>query len=157
MKKSLLASMLPGLLLVHGAAQAAGCQVGASGLAFGNYAFNSPADVESTAVISVGPCVDAGGGPDITYSISIGPGGSLQPNARAMIGAGGTLRYNVYVDANRSLVWGDGSDGSVAVTGAVVLPLSTASVHTAYGRIPARQTDIAAGAYSDQLVITVTY
>ena len=42
------------------------------------------------------------------------------------------LAYNLYREASRSIIWGDGTGGSAVGSG-------TGATHTVYGRIPSRQ------------------
>jgi spore coat protein U-like protein len=149
-------SLLLGLLAVAPGARAASCQVGASDLAFGNYSAGSANDVDSSATIMVQGCVDDGTGSAVSYSIEIGPGLAGNFASRAMNGPGGQLYYNLYVDPARSLVWGDGTGGSLTVSDAFVLPLATSSSHVAYGRIPANQS-VSAGTYVDTLTVLISY
>lgn len=144
------------LLALAPHAQAASCQVSASDLPFGKYPSGSPADVESSATITVQNCVDDGSGAAVSYSIEISPGIGGSFADRAMAGPGGLLHYNLYVDAARTLVWGDGTGGSLVVADAFVLPLATSASHIAYGRIPARQS-VTSGFYADTLTITISY
>ena len=60
------------------------------------------------------------------------------------------MNYNLYTDATRTAVWGDGVGASnVSATGTSVdLPI--------YGRIPARQTVPAKG-YTDAITVTIDY
>jgi len=71
-----------------------------------------------------------------------------------------TLSYNLYFDAAFTQIRGDGTGGSQVGGGTLTLTPSsrTQSVpaSTIYGRIPAGQ-DVAAGNYSDTIIVTVTY
>jgi Uncharacterized secreted protein len=60
------------------------------------------------------------------------------------------LAYNLYTDPSRTLVWGDGINGSdVSVSGSRIdLPI--------YGRIGARQ-NVPEGQYVDTIVLTISY
>ena len=145
------------LALVAPGAHAASCQISATDLAFGEYRFNSDVDVLGTVTVSIQDCTVDLAGPDVSYSISIGTGNSADFVDRTMSGSSGALHYNVYADPGHSLVWGDGSAGTVEVSGSFTAPLQTSASHTAYARIPAGQTDLAPGAYSDQLTITINY
>lgn len=138
------------------AARAATCSVSATELAFGTYRSNSATDVDTTADITV-RCVDDGSGFDPAYTISIGPGLNGQWHPRAMRGDAAPLEYNLFVDASRLLVWGDGTGGTTAVSGLIDLPGTTTTTHTAYGTIPARQAAVAPGLYTDLLTITISY
>jgi spore coat protein U-like protein len=87
--------------------------------------------------------------------IELSPGGG---NAyvpwRTMTGPGDTLRYNLYLDATRQTVWGNGS----ANTSAWTRPANggKSGTVTIYARIPPRQ-DVAVGAYSDSVTVTVMF
>jgi len=146
----LLLSLAPG-------ARAASCQISASDLAFGQYRFNSPADVLGTVTIAIQNCVPDAGGADVSYTIAISAGGSADYGDRAMSGPGGALHYNLYADPGHTLVWGDGGAGTVEVSGSFTVPLQTSASHTGYARIPAGQTDLSPGPYADLLTITITY
>jgi spore coat protein U-like protein len=61
------------------------------------------------------------------------------------------LNYNLFVDASRVVVWGDGSGGSSTVA----LTAAAADIPV-YGRVPGGQ-NVPAGSYIDTIVVTVTY
>jgi spore coat protein U-like protein len=142
------------LLALAGNAQAASCELALSDLAFGAFALTGD-DIESSATITVN-CTDDGGLPAVTYDIGISPGLGGSFAQRAMLGPG-TLEYNLYQDASRTLVWGDGTDGTTTVAGSLLVPTLTSATHTAFGRIPGSQPGVVPGTYSDQLLITLTY
>src|SRR6266487_1298814 len=50
---------------------------------------------------------------------------------RKMVNAGTLLNYNLYTDAARTTVWGDGTGGTVTVSGSS----NGSTTHTVYGRI----------------------
>jgi spore coat protein U-like protein len=125
------------------------CQVNASTLAFGAYNPVLNANLDVTGTVSVS-CTNA-----TPYNIGLGVGagtGATITNRKMTSGAN-TLTYQVFRDAARTLNWGQtvGTD-TVAGTGNGV-----AQAITAYGRIPAGQTTAAVGAYTDTVVITITY
>ena len=82
-------------------------------------------------------------------------GNATSPASRYMDKAGTHLSYNVYTSAGYSKVWGDGSGGSLTQSYNGLLSLGTISF-TGYGRLPSGQY-VASGAYSDRLVVTVSY
>jgi len=84
------------------------------------------------------------------YTISLSTGAGTYAS-RTMTGSSGTLVYNLYVDATRLSIWGDGSPGTGTVGGTA----NTAS-HTVYGRIPARQ-NAPVGSYTDTIIVTLTF
>lgn len=78
---------------------------------------------------------------------------SLSGADRAMNGAGtDRLRYEIYRDAARSLVWSRGADAVQVVSRGI----SSAEQLTVFGRIPPRQ-EVAPGAYTDLLTATVDF
>lgn len=149
---------LPALCL-H--AQAA-CTIstGAASLGFGPYTPLTFAgkmtslDADSTGSVSV-TCT--GLTQAANYSLKLSTGGSNNSFARSMAGTGGGARmnYNLFVDANRSNPWGDGITGG-QFQGSIAPPGGTAN-HVYYGRVPAGQTALRAGSYSDQLLITLEF
>lgn len=85
-------------------------------------------------------------------SLSRGQSGSYQ---RLLQGPRDRLEYNVYLDAQRQLVWGDGTGGTHVVTDHAK-PNNKEVVIPVYGRIPAGQ-DVRAGRYTDSLVVTIDF
>lgn len=136
------------LLLVPGFAQAA-CSVNPTPVAFGIYSpFNvAPTDTAGTLRVSC-DTVTVG----YTILLSAGSAGAYSP--RGLSGGGYTLSYNLYADALRTVVWGDGSGGTTTVSGAFALP--GAIDHTVYGRLPAGQ-NVGAGAYTDTITVTINF
>ena len=87
--------------------------------------------------------------------IKLGGGGSGNIGARAMGGAG-ALPYQLYTDAGRTSVFGDGTTGNtVAVSG---VGYSTVGNVPVYGRVLQANAAVApAGAYSDTVQITIVF
>jgi spore coat protein U-like protein len=85
-------------------------------------------------------------------SLSAGGGGSFFP--RTMAGpAGSVLNYNLYSDGGRTTVWGDGTGGSASLSGSFGAGIP--STFTVYARIFRNQRGVAAGLYSDSIMVTV--
>jgi spore coat protein U-like protein len=63
------------------------------------------------------------------------------------------INYQLYRNAGRSEVWGDGNSGTVTVAGT---GNGAPQAATIYGRVPAQITPNP-GSYADQVVVTVTY
>jgi spore coat protein U-like protein len=122
----------------------AACSVSTTGVSFGAYDSFSSTSLDSTGDISVSCDVST------LYSISLNAGGGSYL-ARAMAGGGHTLNYNLNTDVTRNPVWGDGSGGTVILSGSGM----TAN-HLVYGRIPARQ-NAYVGSYSDIITVTLTF
>ena len=73
-----------------------------------------------------------------------------------MASGSNTLNYNLYRDAARTTIWGDGSGGTSFFQVSVLPLLPTSGTVTVYGRIPALQ-DAHTGSYSDSIVATITF
>jgi spore coat protein U-like protein len=91
---------------------------------------------------------------EISLSVGAGSGASYSGGRRmTQLFGPGSLRYNLYADASRSQVLGDGTGGSVTLQVAgkndTVIPI--------YGRIPGPQAGVTSGSYADLIVATVTY
>lgn len=123
----------------------AACTLAAGGLNFGSYDVFSTSHTDSAGAIDVSCDVAT------PYTLTLSPG-SGSYNQRAMVNGIHLLNYNLYSDAAHSLVWGDGSGGTVTVVGNT----DTSAQHTVYGRIPAQQ-NVHVGSYSDLIVVTVVY
>ena len=141
-------TLMLSLLLAPGFAQAA-CSVNPTPVAFGLYSpFNvAPTDTAGTLRVSC-DTVTVG----YTVLLSAGSAGSYAP--RRLSGGMYTLSYNLYTDALRTVVWGDGSGGTMIVSGAFALP--GAIDHTVYGRVSAGQ-NVGAGAYTDTITVTINF
>lgn len=123
---------------------AVSCQISPQSVSFGNYDSLAPQPLDGIGNISV--ICDS----ETTFTISLDSGtGSYA--ARRMSSGTQNLEYNLFTDASRIIVWGDGSAGSGTVT-------NTGQIvdQTIYGRITALQY-IAAGTYSDRIVVTIVY
>jgi len=127
-------------------AQAGGCTISSTPVAFGTYDTTSPAPLDSTGTI-VWSCAIAG---PIRIELSAGSAGTFTP--RQLTQGQSTAAYNLYLDPARTIIWGDGTVGTQAYTGSGTGPTTV----TVYGRVPALQT-IAAGAYGDSIVLTIVF
>ena len=131
------------------------CRVQAQALLFGDYTAGTESPVDSTSRVAV-RCV---GSPASPFVVKLGTGTSGDPGNREMRAGAESLSYNLYVDASRTTVWGDGTRGSetVAVTAASDRGARPREADLAvYGRIHARQ-DPAPGLYTDAIVVTVEF
>ncbi len=144
----LAAALAAGLLAADPAAAA--CTVSATPVAFGTYDVFATTPVDSTGSVTY-RCQARDR--NITITLDAGGGGSF--SARRMSGAGDTLRYNLYLDAARTTVFGDGTGGTALYRDQnppnnrdVTVPI--------YGRIPAGQ-DVGAGLYSDVVTVTINF
>lgn len=136
------------LLLAPGFAQAA-CSVNPTPVAFGLYSpFNvAPTDTAGTLRLSCNTAT-------VGYTVLLSAGSAGLYASRRLSDGGYTLSYNLYTDALRTVVWGDGNGGTMTVSGAFVLP--GAIDHTVYGRMSAGQ-NVGAGAYTDTITVTINF
>ncbi len=117
-------------------------------VSFPVYDVFSTTDDDGTGAFTIG-CTSS---TSAMISLSAGGGGSFSP--RSMAGAGvSLLNYNLYSDGGRTTVWGDGTGGSGPVfrSMSVGVPLT----FTVYARIFRNQRGVAAGLYSDSIMVTV--
>lgn len=131
------------LALAAAPAGAASCIVDPQSVAFGSYDPLDAAPLDSVGTIRVSCDSSA------SFSVALrGGGGSIDD--RRMTSGADALHYNLYSNAARTALWGDGNGaGDVSATGATV-DLDV------YGRIPARQ-NVPAGTYVDSVTVTVTF
>jgi spore coat protein U-like protein len=116
----------------------------------------TPISFGSYNVFSSAP-LDASG--TITYRcshrlapvISLSTGISGTYNPRQMAGSG-TLQYNLYLDAARTTIWGNGTGG----TSVLNAPSGRSRTVSVYGRIFPLQ-DAAVGSYSDTVAVTINF
>ena len=142
---ALLAALLVSIALP--ARAAVNCTVTSSGVVFGSYDTFSSTPLDGTGPIQI----VCNGNPSFSISLSTGGSGSYAP--RAMASGSYRLNYNLYTDAARTTIWGNGTGGTQTVSGTSPKPVIDATV---YGRIPARQ-NAAMGNYSDTVTVTVTF
>jgi len=129
------------------AASGPSCTVSvAGGIAFGAYDPLSSTHLDSTGKIVL-DCP-----PGRIVAIALGTGQSGTFAARELRGpTGDVLRYNLYRDASRTLVWGDGSSSvALATDGAKGRTVDV------YARVFAGQ-DASSGAYADTIVVTIEF
>lgn len=125
------------------------CAVTANDLAFGTYATFGGGDLDSTTTINV-MCTN-GTSYDVALDSGATVGGSIA--TRLMTDTINTLQYNLYTDASRTSLWGDGTGASVTVSGTGT---GTQQSITVYGRVPGSQL-VPTGSYSDTVTATVNF
>ena len=141
------------LFLAPAGGAGAACTVSATGVNFGAYDVFVAAPLDSTGSVTV-TCDQA---PPEDVVIAIGPSGTsggFIPRQMRSASSPDRLNYNLFTNAGRSSVWGDGAPGTSTVFLKNVKknrPVTT----TIYGRIPPGQ-DVSAGSYSDSLTVTIT-
>ncbi len=130
-------------------------------VSFGEYVTADPApnDVAGTLIVTCSYTDDASR--EVIYTVSLSAGSSGTTAARSLRSASDALLYNLYVDAGRALIWGDGTGGTGVVSGRIKVGRgrgnnTRTSTHTIYGRIPPLQ-DVDGGLYADTIVATMTF
>ena len=145
-------ALLAGLALLASSPAFGACTASTAAVSFGAYDTLSPANDDSTGTLTVDCDV---GERNIVASINGGSSGSIA--ARTLRNGAVTLNYNLFADAGRTILWGDGVTGSSVTLDFIN---SAGGVrhyrNTIYGRIPALQA-VGAGVYVDTVTITVTY
>src|ERR1700722_17577356 len=141
------------------AATTVNCTASAGGIAFGIYNPLSTLANTSTVTVKV-TCNGSGtGSANVTVNVTLSTGSSGRYATPKMFSGVNALNFNIYWSTAYNQIVGDGSGGSCAGSaGPFVVPAggSNFATGTFYGRIPASQ-DVAPGAYSDVIVVTVTY
>ena len=139
-------------LFLAGEAGAA-CTVSATGVNFGAYDVFVANPLDSTGTVTV--TCDQAPPPDVVISIGpSGTSGAFIPRQMRSASTPDRLNYNLFTNAGRSSVWGDGAPGTSTVFLKNVKK-NRPAVTTIYGRIPAGQ-NVSVGTYSDSLTVTIT-
>jgi spore coat protein U-like protein len=121
------------------------------GVSFGAYRFFDATPTDSTGSITYTCLLQFS---PITIHLSKGSAPTYVP--RQMRQGTDTLDYNLYLDASRVSIWGDGTGGSSRY-GPISPPLLGAPVTvTIYGRIPASQ-NVRIGSYTDTVTVTINF
>ncbi len=145
-----------GLLLCGTGSALADCSVSAVSTSFGSYDPFGAVAVDSTGSVTVSCQFLIGVLVGYTIQLSSGTGGSYAP--RTLSGTGYQLDYNLYTNAGRTAVWGDGSGGTNTVSDGYLVSVLFPVVrnYTVYGRLPAGQ-NVPPGSYTDTVIVTVNY
>ncbi len=133
----------------RGEAQGGGpCSVSTTGVAFGNYDVLNPSALDSSGTITY-QCNSLR-----IVRIELSQGSSGNYNQRQMRRGTEVLNYNLYMDAARTTIWGDGTGVTDRLL-ALVFP-GVARTATVYGRVLPLQNAIV-GAYSDSLIVRMLF
>ncbi|WP_111640514.1 Csu type fimbrial protein [Marinimicrobium alkaliphilum] len=134
------------LTLLFAAAPGYSCTVTTSAIAFGSY---DP--LNSQAVDTVGD-IEISCEQETGYNLSLSQGTSMSYDPRTLISNTDTLAYNLYTGATHQIIWGDGAEGTVTISGTA----DPTAVEHIYGLIPGGQ-NAPAGIYQDTLILTIEY
>ena len=138
-------------LTIFVSAVEAACSLSSTSIVFGIY------DVLVAAPLdTVGSVVYQCAQNDHNIMITLDTGGAASFATRRMVKGSEQLRYNLYLDAARTVVWGDGTGGTQGLfvhnpqrnNQDIIVPI--------FGRIPALQ-DRGVGTYTDTIIVTVNF
>jgi spore coat protein U-like protein len=140
------------LILSAAVARAQTCSFSAaSGVSFGSYDALETSPLDQTGSITF-QCTGLGAG-TVTVDLSTGISGTYA--AREMRKGTDSLEYNLYRNAARTLVWGNGTGGT-SHFGPFTPADGMDETVTIFGRIPARQAS-PVGAYSATVTVTINF
>lgn len=139
------------LMLLASQARALGCTITATPIGFGSYVSSSAFPLDATADVNVN--CDVGAPYLVRLDAGANSGGTFSPRKMLLGGGGDALNYNLYRNASRSEIWGDGTNGSFIQSGSgtganVPWPV--------YGRLPGSQ-NVGVGTYADNITVTVEW
>ena len=131
-------------------AHAQACTISATSVNFGTYNVFSGSDVDSTGTVTY-RC--NGSAHNITVGLTQGASATFNP--RRMQKGAEVLNYNLFVDASRTSIWGDGTSGTSVYQ--IANPPNNTNVNlTVYGRVQAGQ-DVSAGSFSDTVTAVINF
>ncbi len=136
-------------LVVSSNAMAA-CTISTTPVNFGNYNAFNPAPVDSTGSVTYA-CQSS----DKDITISLDRGGASTFNPRRMLKGSEALSYNLFLDAARTVIWGDGTGGTQIYFDSNRPPRPSVTV-TIHSRIPPGQ-DVTVGTYTNTITATINF
>lgn len=144
MRKLILTGAAAVVVAASATTAAAACRVDTESVTFGTVAIGSATDTTGRIRVTCDEPTD--------FDVAIlAEGGS----SRSMVsGDGHRLTYQLYINATRTLPWGDGSGIGPTATGSNNGEEPTDLI--VYGRIPVQDTPIP-GNYSDQLTVVLNF
>jgi spore coat protein U-like protein len=136
-------------LLAAPAAEAA-CTISTTAVTFGTYNVFQGAPTDAAGQVTF-RCTTF----EFAIRIDLDRGGASSFNPRQMRQSSETLSYNLYRDASRSTIWGDGTGGTQSHVQFFIFGNQNVNVPV-YGRIPAGQ-DVSAGLYTNTVTATISF
>lgn len=140
---------------------AADCTITATAVAFGIYDPLNTLATDSTGTVTLTCFHTGGGGTRVDWTVDLSTGGAGTYTPRQLSNGAGLISYNLFTDAARTQIWGNGLGGTGRASGRFNLsngaPNNIRTTNLiAYGRIPALQ-DPAPGNYLDFITVTLTF
>jgi spore coat protein U-like protein len=131
-------------------AHAQACTISATSVNFGTYNVFNGSNVDSTGTVTY-RC--NGSAHNITVGLT--QGASATFSLREMQKGSEVLTYNLFLDASRTTIWGDGTSGTSQYQ--IGNPPNNTNVNlTVYGRVAAGQ-DVSAGTFSDTITAVINF
>lgn len=131
------------------------CRIGVKPVNFGAYVPGSSTNVDANGEIRVRCRGEGKKGQPSSYTLRIDGGQTGNPASRAMRSAAVNLFYNLFSDATRFVIWGDGSAGSTPVT-QFFSGRRYDKRHAVYGQVFAGQYPDT-GSYADAPIVTIEF
>ncbi len=133
------------------------CFLSITPLAFGKYVPFASSPSDFTATIMVNCTTSSALSVPIHGTIILA--GADGPFSRRLNTGSHSLRYQLYLDPARTLLWGDGNGGSGtgSVSGTVSENIPFRQILIVYGRIQARQSYAHVDTYADQIIAVLNY
>ncbi len=129
---------------------------GITPVSFGTYDPSNPSPTQSTGRLLL-DCERVRRPETVQIQLSGGDAGSPTRRALGEVAGTATLRYNLYRDAARSLVWGDSTGGAVwRLRPGHPAWLRKRFFIPVYGELAAGQ-NVPVGAYRDTILVTLIY
>jgi spore coat protein U-like protein len=150
MKRLVIGAVALVLGLAAAAPAQAACTISTTAVTFGPYNVFAATPLDSTGTVTY-RCTPIG----LLIRISLDRGGAPTFNPRRMLKGSEALNYNLYRDAARTTIWGDGTGGTQIHIVLITPPARPVTVPI-YGRIPAGQ-DVTAGPYSNTITATIQF
>src|SRR5687767_14576088 len=144
--RELLSVLVAIATLSAAAAASAACTIASTSVAFGSYDPLSGAPLDSAGSVTWS-CAAA-----TAVTIALDRGGAPSFAPRQMTSGANVCSYNLYLDAPRSIVWGDGTAGTSLYSGSGAGPVTV----PVYGRVSAQPT-LVAGSYADTVIVTISF
>ncbi len=151
----LLAILCVLIILPDTASAARECKIRIRPVNFGVYVPGSSTDVDANGEIRVSCRGKPAPGQPNSYILRMDGGQTGNPASRAMRNGAVNLFYNLFSDAARFVIWGNGSAGTSPVT-QFISAKKYKKTHAVYGRVFFGQ-DPDPGSYADALMVTIEF
>lgn len=148
--KTLLALLGIGAGLLAAPVAEAACNISTTAVTFGTYNVFQGAPDDAAGQVTF-QCTTF----ELFVRIDLDRGGAPSFDPRQMRQGSEILTYNLYRDASRNTIWGDGTGGTQSYFQLFVPRNQNINVPV-YGRIPAGQ-DVSAGIYTNTVTATIQF